>query len=79
MCGLLVIYKNSSKRDAVNEKILTQIGEQLMFANRDDITHAYSAFIVSNLLAASEILRFALFGLGCKGENRPRTRSDLAL
>jgi DNA-binding Lrp family transcriptional regulator len=58
-CGLLVFYDDPRRKYLV-EEIVSYLGEQLIFANLDDLHHWYFALIITNLATAQQILNWAL-------------------
>jgi len=58
-CGLLVFYDDPKRKYLVDE-IVSYLGDQLIFANLDDIHHGYFALIITNLAMAQQILNWAL-------------------
>jgi len=58
-CGLLIFYDDLRPKFLV-EEIVTYLGDQLIFANLDDLRHGYFALIITNLAMAQQILNWAL-------------------
>jgi hypothetical protein len=56
----LVFYNDSKDKYLVDREIVPYLGDQLIFANLEDLHHGYFAFIITNLAMARQILNWAL-------------------
>lgn len=60
VCGLLVSHDESGSKSLSERKILSHLGDQLLFADLDDPHHGYFALIIENVATAQETLNWAL-------------------
>lgn len=60
ICGLVVFYKDPASTHPVKETIFSRIGQQLIFANTDDVHHGYFALVITEVAAVREILDWTL-------------------
>ncbi len=60
VCGLLVSHDESGSKSLSERRIVSHLGDQLLFADLDDPRHGYFALIIENVASAQDILNWAL-------------------
>ena len=60
VCGLLVFHDESGSKSLSERRIVSHLGDQLLFADLDDPRHGYFALIIENVATAQDILNWAL-------------------